>query len=102
MSKGNLAKENLLNLMITSLPAGTYVGCFDKKHYFWSTENGEKMQVAITMTCPKTLVGDLEKVPIVAGGMDFSAPVEEKIKPEVISEQEQETIEELMKKLGLI
>ena len=52
MAKGNQAKENFINKIISE-NKDIYIGCYEKKHYFWSTENGEKIQVAITMTCPK-------------------------------------------------
>lgn len=54
MAKGAIAKDNLLKRFATAVGAD-YVGTEDgKKFYFWSTENGERVQVAVTMTVPKT------------------------------------------------
>lgn len=54
MAKGAIAKDNLLKRFTTAVGAD-YVGTEDgKKFYFWSTENGERVQVAVTMTVPKT------------------------------------------------
>lgn len=102
-AKGNLAKENLIKKMSKCLPEGTYIGCFDKKYYFWSEENGEKVQVAISMTCPKSQV---ESVSVIkGGGFDFSAPstviAPTKHEPAEISEEEKENVQELMRRLGL-
>ena len=65
-----------------------------KKAYFWSTENGEKMQVCITMTVPKTpLATDSMPKEMVFG--DGPVPVSP------ISEDEQATLDRLMKELNL-
>ena len=107
MAKGNDAKEKLINKIITAL-GSDYVGCFDKKYYFNSEENGEKVQIAISMTCPKTPVGaemmdfkaepgdslnfeDMSAAPI-AGGKTNTAE---------ISDEEKKNIAELMARLGL-
>ena len=107
MARGNDAKEKLINKIITAL-GSDYVGCFDKKYYFNSEENGEKVQIAISMTCPKVPVGaetidfkaepgdslnfeDMSAAPI-AGGAATSAE---------ISEIEKRNIAELMARLGL-
>lgn len=104
MAKGQNAKDNLLNLFIKSNPKN-YIGCFDKKHYFWSEENGEKVQIAISMTCPKNPVGEVTVIS--GGGMDFSAAAPTAIAPSVhepaeISEDEKNNIADLMARLNLI
>lgn len=104
-ARGNKAKENLINKIIESLPQGTYVGCYDKKYYFWSEEDGEKIQVAFSLTVPKNPVSKTT-LPV-NGGFDFSSgnqvltTPEIKEKPEEISEEELDNIAALMKKLGL-
>ena len=103
MAKGTLAKDNLIKLMAASLPAGTYIGEFDKKHYFWSEEGGEKVQIAISMTCPKTPVGEVS-IPT-GGGIDFTASTAAVApavhEPAEISDEEKTNIAELMARLGL-
>lgn len=107
MAKGNEAKEKLINKIIAAL-GNSYVGCFDRKYYFNSEENGEKIQIAISMTCPKTPVGadvidfkaepgdslnfeDMSAAPIMGGN---TTPAE-------ITDDEKKNIAELMAKLGL-
>lgn len=54
MAKGAIAKDALMKRITTAL-ADAYVGVDDsgKKFYFWSPENGEQLQIAITMTYAK-------------------------------------------------
>lgn len=97
MAKGALAKDNLIKRFQTAVGAD-YVGTDDgKKFYFWSVENGERVQVAVTMTVPKT--------PLVVegkgGNLDFEdASVAPTPKTEM-GEDEKATLDRLMKELGL-
>lgn len=104
MARGNEAKEKLIQNFIKS-NSENYIGCFDKKYYFWSTENGEKVQVCVALTCPKTPIDGTETVaaaPNVSDVFDWSgaAPVQTTVATE-ISEEEQENLKVLMEKLGL-
>lgn len=104
MAKGAQAKEALMKRFITAV-GNDYAGTEnDKDFYFWSTENGERVQIKVSMTCPKTPVefngngGDLnfddEAAP------SGSAPAATAI-PAKMSEDEQATLERLMKELDL-
>lgn len=103
--KGQVAKENFVQKVI-ELFKDNYVGCVDKKWYFWEEENGERVQVAISLTCPKTPVSVSNYTPTFGNGIDFEAPtniVEENssnLKVE-ISEEERQNILELMSILNL-
>jgi hypothetical protein len=107
MAKGSIAKD-VVAKKIAQAFGSDYVGEFDKKIYVWAEENGEKVQIAISMTCPKVPVGadtldfkaepgdslnfeDMSAAPI-KGGSATSAE---------ISEQEKKNIAELMARLGL-
>lgn len=95
MAKGSIAKTNLLERFKTALGAD-YVGADSdgKKFYFWSTENGEKMQVCITMTVPKTPL-TTDSMPKEMVFDDGPVPVSP------IGEDEQATLDRLMKELNL-
>lgn len=103
MAKGAIAKDNLIKRFITAL-GDDYVGVDEtgKKFYFWSTENGERLQVAITMTYAKNPIagnqsgGDLnfEDAPV-AGGV--AAPT--KVKP--MEKEEADILARLKEELGL-
>lgn len=105
MARGNEAKEKLINKFIEAA-GDAYLGVFDKKYYFMSSENGEQIQVAVSMTCPKTPVefaatvepdGDwdfTDDAPKTATAVSNAAPAE-------ITEEEVANIEALMARLGL-
>lgn len=95
MARGNIAKINLLEKFKAAL-GQDFVGMDTdgKKAYFWSTENGEKMQVCITMTVPKIPLA-IESAPQEMVFGDGPVPVSP------ISEDEQATLDRLMKELNL-
>lgn len=107
MAKGAQAKEFVAKKIAEAFGAD-YVGEADKKLYVWSQENGEKIQVAIAMTCPKNPIGD---VPVMdfstdTGDFDFSGDASAAVAPSVfqpaeIAADEKANIASLMEKLGL-
>ena len=100
-AKGNLAKENLIDKFMGAV-GKDYIGCFDKKYYFWSYENGEKIQVCVALTCPKNPVGTPEEA-TVSDVETWDAPAKSPVAEQnaSISEEEQNNIRTLMEKLGL-
>lgn len=104
MARGAIAKTSLIDAIVAALPQ-SYVGESSGKYYFEMPENGEMVQVAISMTCPKTPLASGTKtiVPNSGGGMDFEAAetVATPVKAAEISDQEKEYITKLMKELGL-
>lgn len=96
MAKGDIAKSEVLSKIKSAL-GEAYIGEENKKYYFWSSENGEKVQVAISLTCPKTPIAP-EAMP--SADKDFSiapqtAPVVE------VSDEEKANLQALMERLGL-
>lgn len=103
MAAGTEAKEKIIKAIMSVLK-DSYIGEYDKKHYFWSEENGTKKQVAISLTCPKTPIGTVDMSGAFGDGMDFeAAPVvaPTKFEPAEITQEEQDRLQELMQKLGL-
>ena len=118
MAKGNVAKQLVVN-RIQKAFGEDFIGEVDKKIYVWSEENGEKMQVALALTCPKVPVSAPTPAksiitPVVTGGVfdvwDFegmtgvitsTSTTASSSGPIVIEENERKNIEDLMKKLGL-
>ena len=109
MARGSIAKDLVFNKIAQAF-GEDFVGIVDNKAYVWAKENGERLQIAIALTCPKTMVqpegkpvttGDLD----FGGGLDFEAMGTGKViqtQKAEDSKEEQETIAALMKKLGLI
>ena len=99
-AKGTVAKEKFAKKLEEFFGAD-YIGCIDKKYYIWSEENGEKVQLCLAITCPKTPVGEVpQNVSMALNFDDFDAapPVS---KPVEITSSERENIENLMARLGL-
>jgi hypothetical protein len=107
MAKGATAKINVTKKIMEAF-GSDFVTEQDKKLYVWADDGGEKVQVAISMTCPKTPVGTVDTTKINYGnasaGIDFesedtviavSAPATE------VTEEEKKNLENLLKELGL-
>lgn len=103
MAKGTIAKENVVEKLKTAFGAD-YIGEFDKKIYLWADDGGERVQIAIAMTCPKNMVNTVDtKTLNYNKGRDFSSDDTVIVAPEKveISEQEKEDVRKLMQRLGL-
>ena len=106
-ARGSVAKENVIKKLAQAF-GNDFIGENDKKVFLWANDGGERVQIALTLTCPKTFIN----APNAAapsenlGDWDFrdEAPkpmVATKAEPAVITEQETENIANLLKKLGL-
>ena len=107
MAKGNVAKEKLKNVIAKAL-GNDFIGEVDKKIYCWMDDGGEKVQIAIAMTCPKVNV-ECGNAPAPVENAnedwDFSGDgtpgTPSTFTPAEITEEEQQKISDLMAKLGL-
>lgn len=102
--KGTIAKQNFINSIKHSNPSA-FVGESGGKYYFWAEENGEKVQLAVSLTCPKVPleVTAPTYIPKVNDGFDFenAADIPEAAPVTEVSKEEQENINLLLKQLGL-
>ena len=101
--KGTLAKENVLKKIIQAL-GEDYIGEFDKKYYCWADDGGNRIQVSIALTCPKVYRGVEETVSTEMSFDDDEVPAaagKETFKPADITQEEQDTLADLMSRLGL-
>ena len=109
MAKGAIAKEQVA-AMIAAAFEDKYIGEFDKKLYVWAEENGEQVQVAISLTCPKNPIA-VQAAPTTNLGVDDNGDWDfsDDAKPAApaqpatatITDEERAKVAELMKKLGL-
>lgn len=91
MAKGAIAKEKVIKI-ISDAFGTNYIGEHDKKIYVQAEENGEMVQVALTLTCPKNPIGGVvEKVNLLETDV-----VEVKM-----TQEEEKNIADLMARLGL-
>ena len=107
MARGNEAKEKLMNKII-QMPNVSFIGCYDKKYYFFEEENGEQVQIAISLTCPKNPIQVDTTATTNTGDWDFSdnpkvntAVAIANAAPAEITEEEKANIADLLLKLGL-
>jgi hypothetical protein len=102
-AKGSIAKDNLIKRFATAV-GDDYIGASDdgKKFYFWSTENGEKVQVYISMTVPKTPIacGNVSNGKFEFGDSPESSVVVPQVKKEM-DENEAAILARLKQELGL-
>lgn len=103
-AKGTIAKEKIVK-KLAEVFGQDWIGEYDKKYYLWADDGGERVQIAISMTCPKNPVGEVAASAF-SNALDFnempSAPVAPStFEPAEITEEEQANIQELMRKLGL-
>ena len=97
--KGAVAKEKVTEIIAKAF-GKDYIGIVDKKLYVQAEEDGEMVQVALTLTCPKnpvTIGGE--------GGFDFNAAAPagtpDVFTPVEITNEETERIKELIRQFNL-
>lgn len=101
MAKGATAKVNVENKIREAFGAD-FVGNVDKKLYVWADDGGERVQICLSMTCPKVPVG----VGSDNDGLDFdnmpaAATTGTEFKPAEITSEETENIRKMLAELGL-
>ena len=103
MPKGAIAKSKIAE-KIKNLYGADYVGESGGKYYIYENDGGEKVQIAISLTCPKNPIGTVDMSNAFGDGLDFEAePVlaQTKFEPAEITEQEKDNLKALMDRLGL-
>jgi hypothetical protein len=102
MAKGADAKK-LVAEKLQAAFGQDWIGEYDKKYYVWAQENGEKLQIAINLTCPKNPVS----IANATGKRDFSGDTsnnviaQSKFEPAEITQEEQDNIKTLLEKFNL-
>lgn len=70
----------------------------------WAQDGAERVQIAISLTCPKNPIGTVDMGSAFSDGLDFEAPpvlTQTKFEPAEITEQEVENLSAMMARLGL-
>ena len=103
MPRGTIAKEKVAEKIKAAF--GTdYIGVFDKKIYLWADDGGERVQIALTATCPKVMIETVNTKDLNYNvGRDFTADDTVPVAPEnvEISDEERENVRKLMQRMGL-
>lgn len=101
MARGSVAKEVVIEKIKTAFGAD-FAGIDDKKKlYVWANDGGERVQIALALTCPKT------NVDFGIGNSDGDLNFEDNMpQPQgefipQMGEDEKATLDRLMQELGL-
>ena len=103
MAKGSVAKSKIAE-KIKNLYGSDYVGEAGGKYYIYENDGAEKVQIAISLTCPKNPIGAVDMSSAFGGGLDFEAEpvlVQTKFEPAEITPEETKNLADLMASLGL-
>ena len=102
MAKGQIAKQKATEIIAEAF-GDNYIGEFDKKLYIWAKDGAEKVQIAIALTCPKVYRGIEETAPTALNFEDDEPSVNTgtAFKPAEITQEEKDTLADLMKRLNL-
>lgn len=99
-AKGSIAKVEVEN-RIKEAFGSDFAGVADKKIYVWADDGGERVQIAISMTCPKVFLDSEASASTVVktgAGIDFEAQPPKKAE---VTQEELDRITAMMNKLGL-
>ena len=103
MARGSIAKEKVAEKIKAAFGAD-FVGEVDKKLYVWADDGGERVQIALSMTCPKVMIETINTNELNYNtGRDFTNDDTIAIAPEKveISDEERENVRKLMQRMGL-
>ena len=105
MAKGAIAKQQVENRIRLEF-GDDFVGSNGKELFVWGDENGERVQIKISLTCPKTNYTG----PDVASGntktgvkpaLDWSDNADTVTPVTELTQEEKDTVNSLLEKLGL-
>ena len=104
MAKGDFAKNNVIAKLQKAF-GNDFIGEYSKKIYVWEDDNGEKVQIAISLTHPKAYVSSVPQEDA-DGGICFDAPQNNVIAttgfvPAEITQEEQDNLATLLAKFNL-
>ena len=98
MAKGAVAKQ-VVEDKIRAAFGADFLGVADKKIYVQADEDGEKVQVAISMTCPKIPFNTGSSTDSFEVNGNFGTP--DTFKPAEITQDELDNVRNMIKELGL-
>lgn len=103
MARGTEAKKVVV-AKLKEVFGADYIGEESSKHYVWAKDGAEKVQIAISLTCPKNPIGTVDMSSAFGDGFDFEAePIvaQTKFEPAQITQEEEDNLAMMMERLGL-
>lgn len=105
MARGSIAKVNIENTLKTAF-GNDWIGNVGGKLYVWANDGGERIQICLALTAPKTAVeapAPAAELAAPSFGWHFgsSAPAAEPAPAATITAEEQDNIRKMLENLGL-
>lgn len=104
MARGEIAKKYVVEKLKETF-GQDWIGEYSKKYYIYAQENGERIQIAISLTCPKVQVAVADAPATGDFNFEDDAPspviAASGFEPAEITTEERERVNDLLKKLGL-
>ena len=102
-AKGATAKLEVVKRLKESF-GNDFIGESGGKYYLWAKDGAEKVQIAVSLTCPKNPIGTVDMSSAFGDGLDFEAEpvlVKTSNEPVEVTDDEKQTLAEMMARLGL-
>jgi hypothetical protein len=95
MARGSKAKDVVANKLAKAF-GNDWVGEYNKKYYVWADDGGERVQIAIALTCPKEFVeADATTFSQSSGGVLNFETMNTTIEPALVTELTQKEIDNI-------
>ena len=95
-ARGTVAKQEVTEKLKEAF-GDNFIGEYEKKIYVWANDGGDRVQIAITLTCPKIQIETGE----VFADSDSAFPTAASAQSIEFTDQEKKNLEDLMARLNL-
>lgn len=95
-ARGTVAKQEVTEKLREAF-GDNFIGEYEKKIYVWANDGGDRVQIAITLTCPKIQV----ETGVVSTDSDSAFPTAASAQSIEFTDQEKKNLEDLMARLNL-
>ena len=95
-ARGTVAKQEVTEKLREAF-GDNFIGEYEKKVYVWANDGGDRVQIAITLTCPKIQI----ETGTTSVDSDSAFPTTASAQSVEFTDQEKKNLEDLMARLNL-
>ena len=95
-ARGTIAKQEVTEKLREAF-GDNFIGEYEKKVYVWANDGGDRVQIAITLTCPKIQI----ETDTTSADSDSAFPTAASAQSIEFTDQEKKNLEDLMERLNL-
>lgn len=95
-ARGTIAKQEVTEKLREAF-GDNFIGEYEKKIYVWANDGGDRVQIAITLTCPKIQI----ETNATSVDSDSAFPTTASAQSIEFTDQEKKNLEDLMARLNL-